>query len=57
MKYVDWTGVFLLALLAFVIWGLGYLLLTDMHMKQDARMSCIQGGKDWVVGSCIGSKP
>ena len=40
-------------LIAFIVYGFGYLLLEDMERGQVRYEQCIAADKQWVKGSCV----
>ena len=42
-----------LALCAFVVWGIGYLIMIDMEYSSQLKEQCIAMGKQIVEGNCI----
>ena len=44
-----------IALCAFLIWGLGYLIDIDMNLQSELKSECIAAGKQVIEGNCIDS--
>ena len=42
-----------LALCAFCVWGIGYLIMTDMEYSAGLKEQCIAADKQIVQGNCI----
>lgn len=42
-----------LALCAFIVWGLGYLVVTDIEHSAVLKSECIAAGKQIIVGNCV----
>lgn len=43
----------LMALIAFFLWGFGYLIVQDMRHTDTMYERCIAADKQWVQGSCV----
>lgn len=43
----------IVALLSFSIYGLGHIVLVDMHQYQVRYEQCIAAGMQWVEGNCV----
>lgn len=41
------------ALVAFVIWGFGYLILVSNDMTAEKYELCVSQGMQWIAGSCV----
>lgn len=41
------------ALIAFFLWGVGYMIVQDMRHKDTMYEKCIAADKQWVKGSCV----
>lgn len=41
------------ALLAFAIWGLGYLIILDTENYKEYYNTCISADMQWINGTCI----
>ena len=42
-----------IALCAFFMWGIGYLIMADMEYSAGLKEQCIAAGKQIVEGNCI----
>ena len=42
-----------IALVAFFIWGVGYLIVVDMKYVAGLKSECIAAGKQVVEGNCV----
>lgn len=42
-----------IALAAFLTWGLGHLILVEIKQDQTRYEQCIAADKQWVKGSCV----
>ena len=41
------------ALIAFFLWGVGYLIVQDMRQTDIMNERCIAADKQWVLGNCV----
>ena len=44
-----------LALMAFFMWGVGYLIMHETEVTRELQALCIEAGKQVVEGNCIDS--
>lgn len=40
-------------LVAFIFWGLGWLIHVDQTNTQQLAEECIAAGQQWVIGNCV----
>lgn len=51
---VDQLPAILLAIVAvFFLWGLGYLIVSDMATSRELKQQCIAAGMQYISGSCV----
>ena len=43
----------MIALCAFVVWGFGYLAITEMEHSAALKSECIAAGKQVIEGNCV----
>ena len=43
----------MIALCAFVVWGFGYLAITEMEHAAKLELECIAAGKQVIEGNCV----
>lgn len=43
----------LIALVAFFIWGIGYLIVQEIKQTEIKYEACIAADKQWIKGSCV----
>lgn len=43
----------LIALVAFFIWGVGYMIVREMKQTDMMYEACIAADKQWIKGSCV----
>ena len=41
------------ALIAFFLWGVGYMVVQDMRQTDMMNERCIAADKQWIQGSCV----
>ncbi len=53
-KLLDYTTEILVATVAiFFLWGIGYMILTDLARSDEFKKQCIESGMEYVSGSCL----
>ena len=43
----------LIALFAFFIWGIGYIIVREMKQTNMSYEACIAADKQWIKGNCV----
>jgi hypothetical protein len=53
-ELISYTAEILIATcVIFFLWGLGYLITSDMQRRLDFATACLESGNDYIEGSCI----
>ena len=42
-----------IALIAFFVWGIGYLIVQEMKQTDAMYEACIAADKQWIKGNCV----